>query len=62
MDVLSAASEVTVFGAIELTGCIVKICGHYITEVKNARDDILSLRGSSGYLLNRRFCACNCSP
>lgn len=44
MDGLSAAANV--FGAIELTGSIVKVCGRYITEVKNARDDIFTLQRS----------------
>lgn len=48
MDGLSAAANV--FAAIELTGRIVKICASYITEVKNARDDIMALQRTAAGL------------
>lgn len=48
MDGLSTAANI--FGAIELTGKIVKICGRYITDVKNARDDIITLQRSAAGL------------
>ncbi|KAJ5984631.1 NACHT and WD40 domain protein [Penicillium waksmanii] len=50
MDGLSSAANV--FGAIALTGSIVKICGSYITEAKNARDDIFTLQRSAAGLEN----------
>lgn len=40
MDGLSAA----VNAAIQLTGSVVRICGGYIKEVKDARKDIVSLQ------------------
>ncbi|EFR02261.1 hypothetical protein MGYG_05262 [Nannizzia gypsea CBS 118893] len=42
MDPLSATASV--IGIIQLTGAIVKICGSYIHEVKNAKQDIISLQ------------------
>ncbi|KAJ5117635.1 hypothetical protein N7448_011267 [Penicillium atrosanguineum] len=42
MDGLSSATSV--IAVIQLTGSLVKICGGYIQEVKDARDDILSLQ------------------
>ncbi|KAJ6098857.1 NACHT and WD40 domain protein [Penicillium canescens] len=42
MDGLSSAANV--IAAVELTGSIVKLCGRFITEVKNARDDIIALQ------------------
>jgi hypothetical protein len=41
MDGLSSA--VSVVAVIQLTGSLVKICGGYIQEVKDARDDIITL-------------------
>ncbi|KAJ5898218.1 hypothetical protein N7504_008506 [Penicillium tannophilum] len=42
MDVLSSAASV--IAAIQLTGSLLKLCGGYIQEVKNARDEILTLQ------------------
>ncbi|KGO43643.1 hypothetical protein PEX1_080080 [Penicillium expansum] len=42
MDGLSSATSV--IAVIQLTGSIVKICGSYIQEAKNARDEILELQ------------------
>lgn len=42
MDGLSSAASV--FAVIQLTGSVVKICGSYIQEVKDARDDIITLQ------------------
>lgn len=42
MEGISAAASV--IGVIQLTASIVKICGGYLHEVKNARDDIISLQ------------------
>jgi hypothetical protein len=42
MDGLSSAASV--IAVIQLTGSIVKICGGYIQEVRDARDDIASLQ------------------
>ncbi len=42
MDGLSSAASV--IAVIQLTGTVVKICGGYIQEVKDARDDIISLQ------------------
>lgn len=44
MDGLSCAANV--FAAVELTASVVKICARFITEVKNARDDIIALQRS----------------
>ena len=44
MDGLSCAANV--FAAVELTASVVKICARFITEVKNARDDIITLQRS----------------
>jgi hypothetical protein len=44
MDGLSSAASV--FAVIQLTGSLVKLCGDYIHEVKNARDEILTLQQS----------------
>lgn len=42
MDGLSSAASVV--AVIQLTGSLVKLCGSYIQEVKNARDEILTLQ------------------
>lgn len=42
MDGLSSAASV--IAVIQLTGSLVKLCGGYIQEVKNARDEILTLQ------------------
>ena len=42
MDGISSAASV--IAVIQLTGSIVKICGGYIQEVKDARDDIITLQ------------------
>lgn len=42
MDGLSAAASV--IAVIQLAGNLVKVCGGYIREVKEARDEILSLQ------------------
>lgn len=42
MDGLSSAASV--IAVIQLTGSLVKICGGYIQEVKDARDDIITLQ------------------
>ncbi|PLB35837.1 NACHT and WD40 domain protein [Aspergillus candidus] len=44
MEGVSAAASV--FGVIQLTGSIVKICGGYLQEIKNAREDIIALQRS----------------
>jgi hypothetical protein len=44
MDGISSAASV--IAVIELTGSLVKLCGGYIQEVKDARDEILSLQRS----------------
>lgn len=44
MEGVSAAASV--FGVIQLTGSIVKICGGYLQEMKNAREDIIALQRS----------------
>lgn len=36
----------SVFSVIQLTGSIVKICGDYLQEMKNAREDIIALQRS----------------
>jgi hypothetical protein len=41
MDGLSGAASV--IAVIQLTGSLVKLCGGYIEEVKDARDEILTL-------------------
>ena len=41
MDALSSAASV--IAVIQLTGSLVKLCGGYIQEVKNARDEISNL-------------------
>ncbi|QKX60488.1 uncharacterized protein TRUGW13939_07633 [Talaromyces rugulosus] len=54
MDGLSSAASV--IAVIQLTGSLVKLCGSYIHEVKNARDEILTLQraiaGFQGTLQN----------
>ena len=42
MDGLSSATSV--IAVIQLTGSLMKICGGYIQEVKDARDDIITLQ------------------
>jgi hypothetical protein len=42
MDGLSSVASV--IAVIQLTGSIVKTCGRYIQEVKDARDDIITLQ------------------
>lgn len=42
MDGISSAASV--IAVIQLTGSIVKICGGYIQEVKEAREEIISLQ------------------
>lgn len=42
MDGLSSAASV--IAVIQLAGSLVKVCGGYIREVKDARDEILSLQ------------------
>ncbi|CAG8090977.1 unnamed protein product [Penicillium nalgiovense] len=42
MDALSSAASI--IAVIQLTGNLVKLCGGYIQEVKNARDEIFSLQ------------------
>ncbi|CAI7639606.1 unnamed protein product [Penicillium pancosmium] len=42
MDALSSAASV--IAAIQLTGSLVKLCGGYIQEVKDARDEITTLQ------------------
>lgn len=42
MDGISSAASV--IAVIQLTGSLVKLCGGYIQEVKDARDEILSLQ------------------
>lgn len=42
MDGLSSAASFV--AVIQLAGSLVKLCGGYIHEVKNARDDILTLQ------------------
>ncbi|KAJ5369956.1 uncharacterized protein N7496_006048 [Penicillium cataractarum] len=42
MDCLSSAASV--IAIIQLTGSLVKLCGGYIQEVKDARDEILTLQ------------------
>jgi hypothetical protein len=44
MEGISAAASI--IGVIQLTGSIVKICGGYLQEVKNARQDIITLQRS----------------
>ena len=48
MDGLSSAANI--FAAVELAGSIVKICSRFITEVKNARDDIITLQRTAAGL------------
>jgi hypothetical protein len=54
MDGLSSAASI--IAVVQLTGSIVKICGGYIQEVKDARDDIITLQrtltGLEGVLHN----------
>lgn len=38
------SSVASVIAVVQLTGSIVKICGGYIQEVKDAQDEILSLQ------------------
>lgn len=42
MDALSSATSV--IAVIQLTGSLVKLCGGYIREVKDARDEIFALQ------------------
>lgn len=42
MDGLSSAASIV--AVIQLTGSLVKLCGGYIREVKDARDEILNLQ------------------
>lgn len=42
MDALSSAASV--IAIIQLTGSLVKLCGGYVQEVKEARDEILTLQ------------------
>jgi hypothetical protein len=42
MDALSSAASV--IAVIQLTGSLVKLCGGYIQEVKDARDEIFTLQ------------------
>jgi hypothetical protein len=42
MDTLS--STASVIAVVGLTGSLVKLCGGYIQEVKDARDEILDLQ------------------
>jgi hypothetical protein len=44
MDGLSVAASV--IAVIQVAGSIVKLCGGYIQDVKDARDDIIALRQS----------------
>ncbi|KAK4928995.1 hypothetical protein LTR66_016191, partial [Elasticomyces elasticus] len=44
MESVSAAASV--IGVIQLTGSIVKLCGGYLQEMKNAREDIIALQRS----------------
>ncbi|CAG8909811.1 unnamed protein product [Penicillium egyptiacum] len=44
MDGLS--SPASVIAVIQITGSIIKLCGGYIQEVKDARDEMLKLQGS----------------
>jgi hypothetical protein len=44
MDGLSSAASV--IAVIQLTGSLVKLCGGYIQEVKDARDEIFTLQRS----------------
>ncbi|OQD81053.1 hypothetical protein PENANT_c030G04575 [Penicillium antarcticum] len=44
MEGVSAAASV--FGVIQLAGSIVKLCGGYLQETKNAREDIIALQRS----------------
>lgn len=44
MDGVSLAASV--IGIIQLTGSVVKICGSYLREVKDARNDIITLQRS----------------
>jgi hypothetical protein len=48
MDGISSASSI--IAVIQLTGSIVKLCGGYIQEVKDAREDIASLQRTVGGL------------
>ncbi|KAJ6070722.1 hypothetical protein N7467_012041 [Penicillium canescens] len=62
MDVISSAASV--IAVIQLTGSLVKICGGYIQEVKDARDEILTLQraivGLQGTLQDlQNFLQCN---
>jgi predicted phage tail protein len=42
MDGVSSAASV--IAVIQLTGTLVKLCGGYIREVKNAREEIFTLQ------------------
>jgi hypothetical protein len=42
MDALSSAASI--MAVIQLTGSLVKLCGGYIQEVKDARDEIITLQ------------------
>ena len=44
MDGISSAASV--IAVIQLSGSLVKLCGGYIQEVKDAQDEILSLQRS----------------
>jgi hypothetical protein len=48
MDGLSTAASV--IAVIQLTGSVVNICGGYIQEVKDARDDIITLQRTAAGL------------
>jgi hypothetical protein len=48
MDGLSSATSV--LGVIQLAGCIATVCGGYILEVKDAREEILALQKSASSL------------
>lgn len=53
MDGLSSAASV--IAAIQLAGSIVKICGGYIKEVKDAKDEIRELLETVTGLAEGRF-------
>jgi hypothetical protein len=42
MDALSSVASV--IAVIQLTGSLVKLCGGYVQEVKDARDEIFTLQ------------------
>ncbi|RDH24360.1 hypothetical protein M747DRAFT_292793 [Aspergillus niger ATCC 13496] len=41
-----ASAAASVCAVVQLTGSVVKICGGYLQEMKNAREDIVALQRS----------------